>query len=340
MASKVLLIYTGGTIGMVRSSSGTLVPMDFENIKSRLPELEMLDFEVETQTFSPPIDSSNMTPATWLNLVEIIENNYKSYDGFVVLHGTDTMAYTASALSFLFHNLSKPVVFTGSQLPMGTLRTDGKENLITALQIAADNQNGVATVPEVCIFFQSKLFRGNRTTKFNAENLTAFRSDNYPQLADVGIHIKYNYPYIRYAGTNGDFFASKNIDNNVALLKIFPGITRSVMHNILTAPDLHGVVLETFGSGNAPTFKWFLDEIKLAIARGIIVVNVTQCLGGGVEMDRYATGAELIDIGVFSGRDGTTEATLTKLMYLLGNYDRNEIERRLQKSLRGEISAR
>lgn len=337
---KILIIYTGGTIGMVNDpETNSLVPMDFSNISDRVPELKMFDFQVRSISFSPIVDSSEMNPEIWKRLVLLIEENYPHYDGFVVLHGTDTMAYTASALSFMLHNLQKPVILTGSQLPLGTIRTDGKENLITALEIASAQKNGQALVPEVCIFFQAKLFRGNRTTKYNAENFHAFRSDNYPPLADVGIHLRYNYPYIRYTTLNGTFHVATEMDNSVALLKIFPGISERVVEAVLNTPGLRGLVLETFGSGNAPTAKWFLDALQAAIDRGVIIMNVTQCLAGSVEMWRYETGIHMLDMGLVSGYDITTEAALTKLMYLLGNYqDPLEIKNLLNKSMRGEIS--
>jgi len=248
------------------------------------------------------------------------------------------MAYTASALSFMLHNLQKPVILTGSQLPLGTIRTDGKENLITALEIAAAQKNRQALVPEVCIYFKDKLFRGNRTTKYNAEHFHAFRSDNYPPLADAGIHIKYNYPYIRYTTLNGTFKVTKKMDTRIALLKIFPGINRDVVRAVLGAPNIKAVVLETYGSGNAPTTKWFLEAIEEAIQRGIIILNVTQCLAGSVEMWRYETGVHMLDLGVISGHDLTTEAAVTKLMFLLANAgSEGEIRANLNKSLRGEI---
>ncbi|MCQ2236679.1 MAG: asparaginase [Bacteroidales bacterium] len=340
--SSVLIVYTGGTIGMVKSpSTNTLVPMDFSNIRKKVPELQMFDFKVDTITFNPPIDSSEMCPDVWVRLCNIIKDNYDSYDGFVILHGTDTMAYTASALSFMLQNLAKPVVLTGSQLPMGTIRTDGKENLIAALEIAAARENGMAIVPEVSVYFQSKLYRGNRCSKVNASDFMAFTSQGYPHLAEVGIDIKYSYAHIRYTPVEGPLSIMTDMEQNIALLKIFPGMTRGYVHQVLNIPGVRGIVMETFGSGNAPTDKWFLEELHQALLRGVVILNVTQCLAGSVEMWRYDTGRHLMDMGVISGRDITTEAALTKLMHILGNYTNPaEIRIMLNKSLKGEISFR
>jgi L-asparaginases, type I len=337
---SVLLIYTGGTIGMIENpETGALENFNFDHLLKHVPELKKFNYHISSYQFDPPIDSSDMEPQAWAKLVKIINYNYDSYDGFVILHGTDTMAYTASALSFMLENLSKPVILTGSQLPIGVLRTDGKENLITAIEIAAAKINGKAVVPEVCIFFENHLMRGNRTTKINAENFNAFRSFNYPPLARVGIHIKYEPARILQPDETKPLKPHYVFDSNVVILTIFPGMQENIISSILQAPGLKAVVLKTFGSGNAPQKDWFIRELKEATERGIIIVNVTQCSSGGVEMERYGTGLQLLQAGVISGYDSTVECTVTKLMFLLGHELSNkEIRFRMSSAIVGEIS--
>lgn len=338
--TSILIIYTGGTIGMVNDPiTGSWVPFDFDHIVKEVPELNEFGFKLESIAFDPLIDSSNLSPIVWIQLAEIIKQNYDKYDGFVVLHGTDTMSYSASALSFMLENLQKPVIFTGSQLPIGTLRTDGKENLITAIEIAAAYKNGQAIVPEVCIVFENKLFRGNRTTKHNAEYFNAFCSHNYSDLASIGINIHYKNAAIHYPSVEGKFKIATHLDTNIVILKIFPGISKSVISAILNIPGLRGVVLETYGAGNAPTDQWFIDCLKDAIKHDIIIYNVTQCKAGKVDMGVYETSVELLSIGVVSGRDITTEAAVTKMMFLLGkNQEISQTKFDLNKSLKGELS--
>lgn len=336
---SILIIYTGGTIGMVRDpESGTLRPFNFENIYEALPILRSFDYRLEFHSFDPLLDSSNMTPPFWVELAEVIAANYEQYDGFVILHGSDTMAYTASALSFMLENLNKPVILTGSQLPMGVIRSDGRENFINAIEIAAAQEENTPIVPEVAICFDNQLYRGNRTTKFNAENFDAFVSGNHPVLADIGVHIRYHRnrilkPNFRKLRVN------RTLDTNIAILKLFPGITPHAVEAILHMDGLKAVILETFGAGNAPTTIWFLDLLRDAIGRGIILFNVTQCKGGTVEMGMYETSAELKKIGVVSGYDITTESAVAKLMYLLGEgFPAEKVIRLLQTPLRGEMT--
>ena len=342
MQKKILLLYTGGTIGMKQDPfTLALKPFNFNQILEEVPELKKFGCEIDTYSFDPLIDSSDMQPEFWVRLAKMIQENYSRYDGFVVLHGTDTMSYTASALSFMFENLAKPVVLTGSQLPIGMLRTDGKENLISSIEIASSSdENGNPVVPEVCIYFDAHLYRGNRTTKYNAENFRAFRSANFPVLADVGIHIKFNPNNILVPDSFSEpLKISTALDTRVAVLRIFPGITPEVMDAILGMEGIRGVVLETFGSGNAPTAEWFTERIKNAVRRGLLVLNVTQCQAGKVDMDAYATGIALKNEGVISGYDSTIEAALAKMFYVLGQTnDLSKAKGLLNSKLRGEIS--
>jgi len=315
---KILLIYTGGTIGMMKDfSTGALKAFNFGKLLRKIPELRQLDCEIETVSFEKPIDSSNMNPEKWVMIAEMVEANYEAFDGFVVLHGSDTMSYSASALSFMLENLSKPVIFTGSQLPIGDLRTDAKENLITAIQIASLQNKGKPVVSEVCLYFEYKLYRGNRTTKINAEHFNAFASPNYPALAESGVHLKVESESL-LRPSRKKFRVHKNLDEHIAIVKIFPGINETVLSAILRIDGLKGIVLETYGSGNAPTDGWFIGAIENAIAKGLHVVNVTQCSGGSVHMGQYETSTQLRKIGVISGGDITTEAAITKMMFLLG----------------------
>ncbi len=338
--TSILIIYTGGTIGMITEpSTQSLVPVDFKEISSQLPELRKFDLHLETYTFDPPVDSSNATPDFWIKLACVIRDEYLRHDGFVVLHGTDTMCFTASALSFMLENLNKPVVFTGSQLPIGVLRTDGKENLLTAIEIAAEKRNSQPMVPEVSILFQNKLFRGNRTTKHNAEYFNAFRSENYPCLAEAGIRIHYNYGAIHYPVNERPLRVHTDLDDHVALVKLFPGMRRDLLHSMLSVPGIKGVVLETFGAGNAPTTDWFLDEIKEAIEKGILILNVTQCPAGSVDPGKYETSRLLHETGVLNGRDMTSESAVTKLMFLFSqSANPDMLNVYLNKSISGEIS--
>ena len=340
--SSLLLIYTGGTIGMKEDPSiQALRPFDFSQIMAEVPELRKFAYKIDTYTFDPLIDSSDVEPSNWKTLVEIIEDKYDDYDGFVILHGTDTMAYSASALSFMIEDLTKPIIFTGSQLPIGVPRTDGKENLISAVEIAAaKDENGHALAPEVCICFDNVLMRGNRTTKINSSNFRAFRSENLAPLAEAGINIRYNNDLIiKPACWDKKPKFYKNIDTRVAILKIHPGITPQVVKDILCSQDSRAVIIETYGAGNAPSKGWFIDLVKEASQMGKILLNVTQCRLGSVDMDIYATGKSLKGAGVLSGYDCTTEGALAKLFHLLGQHEDNTtVKSSIEKNLRGEIS--
>lgn len=337
---SILLIYTGGTIGMIQNmDTGVLEPFNFKDLLKHIPDLNSLDCSIATVSFDKPIDSSEVNPEDWTRIAHIIADNYILYDGFVVLHGTDTMAYTASALSFMLENLSKPVILTGSQLPLGMLRTDGKENLITAIEIASARDGDQPIIQEVCIFFENDLMRGNRTSKTSADNFNAFHSYNYPVLAHAGISIHYNLPHIYHPILRKPLKPHFICDDHIAILKLFPGMSPIVVGSILNIPQLKGVVLETYGSGNAPTAPWFLDLIKEASDKGIVIVNVTQCHTGSVEMERYETGYHLSHCGVVSGYDSTTESALTKLMYLFGlGLNTDEVKEYMNCSLSGEIT--
>jgi len=338
---KVLLIYTGGTIGMGQNpTTGALQPLDFEHLESQVQEFQYLKTDVDIYQFDPPIDSSDMSPECWSKLVQIISENYDKYAGFVILHGTDTMAYTASALSFMLENLTKPVILTGSQLPVGQLRTDGKENLITSVQLAAArNADGTPCVPEVCIYFSGKLLRGNRSTKQNAEGFNAFGSFNYPSLCEAGINFAWNRHYILKPDFSKPMLPHRDMKAGIVVLSMFPGIDEHNVRHVLNSPDLHSIVMRTYGSGNVPQFPWLIKLLRETTERGVTIVNISQCVTGFVEMSRYSNGYQLKETGVLSGYDSTVEAAVAKLMFLHAKYDDIDTVRRLMnESLVGEIS--
>lgn len=339
--ASVMVIYTGGTLGMVYDGKGKqLVPFEFEQIIERVPEIRRLDFEITFVTLYEPIDSSNMTPELWCEIARLICKRYREFDSFVILHGTDTMAYTASALSYLLEGLNKPVILTGAQLPIGIARSDARENFITALEIAAAmDEHRKPIISEVCIYFNSVLLRGNRAKKKESSDFNAFHSENYPTLARAGVHIEYNYPYIIPHNAEASLTLHTRLDARVTFLKIFPGINREVVRSIFRINGLRGVVLETFGAGNAPTSSWFLEEIRLAIQRDLLIYNVSQCDGGRVTQGQYQTSKFLKQVGVLSGSDITAEAAITKMMFVLGYTDGLEHARELLVTpLRGEMS--
>ncbi len=337
--SQILIIYTGGTIGMMTDpTTKVLKPINFEQIMDNVPELEKLNCKIKVHSFEEIIDSSNMNPAIWSQLAGLIESNYDTVDGFVILHGSDTMSFTASAMSFMLQNLAKPVIFTGSQLPISAIRTDAKENLMTAIEIANAKKNDLARVPEVCIYFDYKLFRGNRSFKYNSSKFEAFRSPNYPILAESGVHLRFSVNDIRVPKPDDKLIVHKNLVADVAVLKLYPGISAKVVETILTS-DVRGIVMETFGAGNTTTDQWFIDLLKTAVDSGKVILDISQCKVGTVELGRYETSKQLKDIGIANGYDMTFESAVTKMMHLLGQLDDpKEIKRLLETDLRGEIT--
>ncbi len=340
--SRILLIYTGGTIGMGRNpKNGVLEPLDLSHLLNTMPEMSQLGAEIDVIQFTPPIDSSDMTPHLWARLAGLIQNNYATHDGFVILHGTDTMAYTASALSFMLQNLTKPVILTGSQLPMGVLRTDGKENVITSIELAAMRRaDGRPTVPEVCIYFGGRLLRGNRATKIDANGFVAFDTFNFPHLCDAGVDFRFHPHRILTPQWDKPLQVYPEMNPNVIVFSLFPGIQASLVEHVINATDLRGIVLRTYGSGNAPQSPWLRQLLAEAIERGIAVVNISQCVSGSVAMERYDTGYHLQEMGVVSGYDSTVEAAVTKLMHLCALWpnDAATVREMMSQPLAGEIT--
>ena len=338
---RLMIIYTGGTIGMIRNpETGALETFNFDHLCKHVPEINEFGYAIHNYQFDPPIDSSDMCPELWAHLVKIIDYNYDSFDGFVILHGTDTMAYTAAALSFMLENLGKPVILTGSQLPIGVLRTDGKENLLTAIELAAaQDKDGHPMVPEVCVFFGQYLYRGNRCTKSNSEHFNAFSSYNYPPLAKTGININYNPANIRQVAASQPFSPPYEADAGVVALTLFPGIKKELIENVMQMDGIKGIILRTYGSGNAPTKDWLAEAIAKATESGKVVVNITQCQSGGVTMGLYETSRQLLDAGVVSGHDMTIEAAITKLMILFGRgFRASEVRQLMSRNIAGELT--
>ena len=337
---RILIVYTGGTIGMIEDPvTKALKPFDFSHLMENVPKVKMLDYKIDNIQFQPPIDSSDMSPAHWQDIARSIADNYDDYDGFVVLHGTDTMAYTASALSFMLDGLDKPVIITGSQLPIGEVRTDGEENLITALQIAAaTDTDGRPMVREVAILFENYLWRGNRSTKRSADNFNAFKSNNYPQLAKIGLGIHFDTDALMRRNVEKSLRPHYDLDTSVMVIDLYPGLNERLLRHMLAAPGIKGIVLRTYGTGNAPTSPWFIEAIREVINRGVIVLNVTQCVNGGVNT-RYLAGDMLAAAGVISGYDLTFEAAITKMMFLFGlGISPAEVKKQLCMSLAGEMT--
>ncbi len=336
--TSVLIIYSGGTIGMVRDATGSLVALKFNQIMQQLPSLNTLNVSITVISFPVPMDSSNMNYHNWIDIGYIIYENYYNYDGFVVLQGTDTMAYSASAISFILDGLNKPVVFTGAQLPISAIRSDARPNLITAIEIASKKNGEAPVVPEVCIYFDYQLLRGNRTRKIRSSQFGAFESENYPMLARIGISIDFNMAAIRKFNRDQQLVFHENYESNVMILKLFPSITQRAVEAILEMEGLKGIVLETYGSGNAPTDEWFIQALRKAIMKGVVIYNVSQCIGGKVIHGRYATSKLLQEIGVISGWNITTEAAIAKLMFVLGqSTDSEKIKQLLSTPLSGEM---